>query len=92
VDAETESKIQQAMANVVRGRTTFIIAHRLTSIQHATLIVVLDRGHVVEMGTPQQLLANEGFYRHTAELQNAAALPSLPAGAGTSVDARGGAN
>jgi ABC-type multidrug transport system fused ATPase/permease subunit len=80
VDAETESQIQQAMANVVQGRTTFVIAHRLTSIQHANLIVVLDHGQVVEMGTPEELRTHEGFYQHIAELQDGAVEPSLPVG------------
>jgi len=71
VDAETEGKIQQAMENVVRGRTTLIIAHRLTSIQNAHTIVVLDSGRITEMGTSAELLANDGFYRHIAELQSA---------------------
>ena len=78
VDAETESKIQQAMANIVRGRTTLIIAHRLTSIQHASLVAVLDHGRIVEMGTPEELWQQEGFYRHIAELQDPGAVASSP--------------
>ena len=76
VDAETEANIQQAMANVVQGRTTFIIAHRLTSIQHASLVMVLERGRVAELGSPEELLGQEGFFRHIAELQNATAQAS----------------
>ena len=69
VDAATEAALQQAMANVVRGRTTFIIAHRLTSVQHADLVMVMDHGRVAEMGPPQELMARDGFYRHIVELQ-----------------------
>ncbi|MCI0779376.1 MAG: ABC transporter ATP-binding protein, partial [Chloroflexi bacterium] len=55
VDAGTEADIQRAMEAVVKGRTTFIIAHRLSSIQHARTLVVLDRGQIAEMGTPEEL-------------------------------------
>ena len=83
VDAATEARIQEAMANVVRGRTTFIIAHRLTSIQHASLGVVLEDGRVVEMGSPRELMATDGFYRYIAELQGASAAtaPGISGGA-----------
>ena len=86
VDAETESKIQQAMAHVIQGRTTFIIAHRLTSIQHASLIVVLDQGRVVEKGPPHELWEKEGFYHRIAKLQTQAADDTPSA----DIDIRGG--
>ena len=73
VDAETESKIQQAMASVVQGRTTFIIAHRLTSIQHADKVVVLDHGRIAEVGTKEELRRHDGFFSHIAALQATAA-------------------
>lgn len=87
VDAATEALIQRAMAAVVKGRTTFIIAHRLSSIQHANLVVVLEKGKVVEMGAPQELLGREGFFKHIAELQEGAAnifdhAPANPASGG----------
>ena len=73
VDAGTESGIQEAMKNVVKGRTTFIIAHRLSSIQHAQTLVVLDRGRIAEMGTPQELMASGGLFAEMSELQYSAA-------------------
>ena len=87
VDAATEALIQKAMAEVVKGRTTFIIAHRLSSIQHASLVVVLEKGRIVEMGPPRELLAREGFFKHIAELQEGTAnvfdhAPANPAGGG----------
>ena len=92
VDAETEAKIQQAMAQVVRGRTTFIIAHRLTSIQHASFIVVLAQGRVVEEGPPQELWEREGFYHRIAKLQTemAAGAPSSGTSVGTLAQPTGG--
>ena len=72
VDAGTESGIQEAMENVVKGRTTFIIAHRLSSIQHAQTLVVLDRGRIAEMGTPQELMASGGLFAEMSELQYSA--------------------
>jgi ABC-type multidrug transport system fused ATPase/permease subunit len=72
VDAGTEAKIQRALADVVRGRTTFIIAHRLSSIQNASHVVVFDRGRIAESGAPQQLMAAGGLLTRVAELQYAA--------------------
>ena len=71
VDAGTESGIQQAMAEVVKGRTTFIIAHRLSSIQHAQQIIVLEDGRIAEAGTPKELMASGGLFTHVSELQYA---------------------
>ena len=71
VDAGTESSIQQAMGEVVKGRTTFIIAHRLSSIQHAQRIVVLEGGKIAELGTPHELMATGGLFTHLTELQYA---------------------
>ncbi len=63
VDTETEVLIQQALENVMRGRTTFVIAHRLSTIRHADCIVVLDHGRVMERGSHAELLARDGHYR-----------------------------
>ena len=62
VDTRTEKKIQDAMIKLMENRTSIIIAHRLSTIQDADLIVVLDSGHVVEMGDHKQLLDKNGVY------------------------------
>ena len=67
VDTHTELLIQQAMDNLMKGRTSFIIAHRLSTIRNADLILVMDHGDIVEQGTHRELLARNGFY---AEIYN----------------------
>lgn len=67
VDTHTEMLIQQAMDNLMKGRTSFVIAHRLSTIRNADLILVLNDGDIVEQGTHRELLARGGFY---AELYN----------------------
>ena len=74
VDAGTESRIQEAIGQVIQGRTTFIIAHRLSSIQHAQTVVVLDHGRIAEMGSPKELAASGGLFTYVSELQYATAL------------------
>ena len=69
VDAETESMIQNAVDEVMTGRTTFIIAHRMSSVKRADLILVLDAGKIVEQGTHQELLSRDGLYREIYQLQ-----------------------
>ena len=69
VDASTEEMIRQAMESVMRGRTTFIIAHRLSTVHRADIILVLDKGEIIEQGTHQELLALGGSYREIYELQ-----------------------
>ncbi|MCH9011399.1 MAG: ATP-binding cassette domain-containing protein, partial [Chloroflexi bacterium] len=69
VDASTEEQIRQAMETVMQGRTTFIIAHRLSTVHRADHIVVLDKGEIVEEGTHQELLALGRKYREIYELQ-----------------------
>ncbi len=69
VDAGTESLIQKALAEAAKGRTTFVIAHRLSTVRDADLIVVLDRGRVVERGSHDELLRGDGFYRRIYDLQ-----------------------
>ena len=69
VDVETERLIHQAMVGVMKGRTTFVIAHRLSTVREADLIVVLRDGEVAERGTHQELMARRGIYREIFDLQ-----------------------
>lgn len=69
VDMETEFEIQQALKTLMQGRTTFIIAHRVSSVKDADLIVVLDHGQIVERGTHTELLAANGTYRRIYDVQ-----------------------
>ena len=62
VDTSTEREIQRAMRELMRGKTCFVIAHRLSTIQNADLILVLNQGDVIEMGTHDSLMAKKGFY------------------------------
>ena len=62
VDTRTEVLIQQAMDNLIKGRTSFIIAHRLSTIRNADLILVLNEGDIVEQGSHEELLSKNGFY------------------------------
>jgi ABC-type multidrug transport system fused ATPase/permease subunit len=62
VDAHTEAILQRALETLLRGRTTFIVAHRLSTIRHATLVCVVQGGRIVEAGTHDQLLAQAGVY------------------------------
>ena len=69
VDAATEFEIQQAMAALMRGRTTFVIAHRLRSLREADQILVLDKGQIVQRGKHDELLRAGGLYREIYELE-----------------------
>ena len=62
IDAITESRLQQALARLLAGRTSFVVAHRLSTIRHADLVLVLDRGRIVERGTHAELLSLRGHY------------------------------
>ena len=69
VDSETEKEIQKALENLVKGRTTIAIAHRLSTLHRADRLVVLDRGRVVEVGTHDALMAKEGAYFNLYQAQ-----------------------
>jgi ATP-binding cassette, subfamily B, bacterial MsbA len=69
LDTESERLVQQAIDRLLEGRTVFVIAHRLSTIQHATQILVLDRGRIVERGTHDALLATGGAYARLYQLQ-----------------------
>ena len=78
VDTETEKEIQKALDNLVRGRTTIAIAHRLSTLRRADRLVVLDRGEIVETGTHDALMAREGIYfrLYQAQARNAGDSPT----------------
>jgi ATP-binding cassette subfamily B protein len=69
VDLETEADIRRALEHLMEHRTTFIIAHRIQSVEHADLIVVLDKGRIIQSGTHDELLAQEGVYRKIYDIQ-----------------------
>ncbi|HEY3364012.1 MAG TPA: ABC transporter ATP-binding protein [Symbiobacteriaceae bacterium] len=69
VDMETEHEIQVGLVHLMQGRTTFVIAHRLSSLKHADQIIVLEAGRMVERGTHEQLLAAGGVYRSIYDIQ-----------------------
>ncbi len=69
VDTETEKEIQRALDNLVRGRTTIAIAHRLSTLRKADRLVVMDKGVVVEEGSHDELIAAEGAYWRLYEAQ-----------------------
>ncbi|MCL2523627.1 MAG: ABC transporter ATP-binding protein/permease [Betaproteobacteria bacterium] len=80
VDTETEKEIQKALDNLVKGRTTIAIAHRLSTLRKADRLVVMDRGRIVEIGNHDQLMASEGHYHklYLAQARNVDNEPELP--------------
>lgn len=70
VDTETEVKIQEALERLIRGRTTFAIAHRLSTLRHANRLLILDKGVIAEVGTHDELLEADGVYARLCRLQS----------------------
>jgi ATP-binding cassette subfamily B protein len=68
VDTGTEQLIQDALAHLMKNRTSIVIAHRLSTIRHADLILVMKHGELIDSGTHEQLMTNDGYYRHLYEL------------------------
>jgi len=71
LDAESERKIQDALGRLAKGRTTLVIAHRLSTLMHADQIIVLDRGRIVQTGTHDALVSQDGVYRRLWRIQTA---------------------
>lgn len=69
IDTRTEIKIQSAFAQLMNGRTSFIVAHRLSTIQEADVILVMKDGHIIEQGTHEELLKKQGFYANLYQSQ-----------------------
>jgi ATP-binding cassette, subfamily B, bacterial MsbA len=69
LDSESEKLVQQALTNLMANRTTLVIAHRLSTIQHAQKILVVSQGKIVQEGTHEELLEQEGLYRKLSTMQ-----------------------
>ena len=69
IDTRTEIRVQQAFEKLMEGRTSFIVAHRLSTIRTADRILVMKDGNIIEQGTHEELLAKNGFYKQLYESQ-----------------------
>ena len=79
VDSKTERLILDALQRLMKGRTTFVIAHRLSTVRFADRIVILQNGQITESGTHAELLAQGGHYAHLHAIQNTAGARLAPA-------------
>ncbi len=86
IDPETEDEILKAMDNAMRGRTTFVVAHRLSLLRRADLVIVLHKGKIVQAGTHAELMAQKGRYRWAADVQTADATSRRLLGVDDSVE------
>src|SRR5699024_12628626 len=71
IDPATDHEILSAIDNAMQGRTTFIVAHRLSTLRRADLVLVLERGKIVQSGTHDQLMRKRGHYHDAAKMQTA---------------------
>lgn len=69
IDPQTEHEILQAMDNAMKGRTTFVVAHRLSTLRRSDMVIVLDKGQIVQIGSHDELMNSQGHYRRAAKLQ-----------------------
>ena len=70
LDVESETFVQKALSHLITGRTVIMIAHRMRTVANASQLVVLEDGQVVEQGTPEQLIKQNGVYKRMVDLQN----------------------
>ena len=70
LDSQSEKLVQEALARLIKGKTTFIIAHRLSTVRHADKIIVMDKGRIVQTGTHEELIRQDGLYKHLCSLQH----------------------